>query len=81
MVAAIDVENLPGDQPGGVVGEERASGADVVDVHERAGRGLDLGLFQQRVELRNAGRGAGGERARRDGVDADALWPQLGTAS
>ena len=43
----------------------------------RAGR-LDLGLLEQRVELGDAGGGAGGERPGRDGVDADALGPELG---
>ena len=38
VVAAVDVEDLAGDQAGGVVGEEGAGGADVVDVDEGARR-------------------------------------------
>jgi hypothetical protein len=60
------------------VGKEGAGSTDVVDVDEGARRCLVLGLFQQGVELGDAGRGAGGERAGRDRVDADTLRAEFG---
>jgi hypothetical protein len=34
VVAAIDIENLPGDQPGGIVGEKGASRSDIIDADQ-----------------------------------------------
>ena len=51
MVTAVDIEHLAGDQASGVVGEEGAGDAHVIDVDERARRRLDLGLLEQGVEL------------------------------
>lgn len=71
MATAVDIENLPGDEAGRVMGEECAGGADVANVDNGAGRGL--GLCEQRVEFGEARGGSGGERPGRDRVDADAL--------
>src|SRR5262249_62095576 len=64
VVSTIDVERFSGDEPSGIVREERCCRTDVIDADETAGRGFALGFFQQLVELRNAGGSARRERAR-----------------
>ena len=54
MVSAVDVEDLPRDEVGGLVGQEGAGGADIIDVNELAGGGFDLGLLEQGVKFGDA---------------------------
>src|SRR5438034_11801976 len=78
MVSAVHVERFSGDEPRGVMGQERGGKADVVDAHQTAGGSLALRLLQKLVEFRNPRSGASSEWSRRDGVDADALRAELG---
>ena len=78
MVAAVDVEDLAGDEAGGVVSEEGTGGADVVDVDQLAGRSLDLGLSRAARRTRDAEGGAGGERLWRMAWTRMPFRPELG---
>src|SRR5271154_1647294 len=78
VVAAVDIERLAGDEPRRVVGKECGSGSDIVDANEAARRRFGLCLVEQRIEFGDAGRRTRRQRTRRDGVDADTLWAELG---
>src|SRR6516162_10703901 len=77
VIAAIDVEGLAGDQAGSVMREEGCCDAHIVDADQAARGSLRLRLVEQLIEFRYARGGARGERARRDGVHADALGAEL----
>ena len=61
-----------------VADKEGAQRAHVLDVDQLVEWCAHLGFLHQVVEILDAGGGAGGERAGRDGVHPDALGPQLG---
>src|SRR5262245_28504569 len=78
MVAAVDVKRFPGDEAGGVVGEEAGGDAHVLDADEAARRRLRFRLVEQRIEFGDAGSRPRRQRSGRDGVHADALRAELG---
>src|SRR5262249_20114670 len=79
VVAAIDVDGVPVDHTGAIGCEKGSYTTDVLDADELACRRLLGRLGKQLVEGGKAGRGARLQRARRDGVHADALGPKLGS--
>jgi hypothetical protein len=60
------------------VREKGSGGADVLDTDETMRRRLRLRFFEQRVEFRNSGRGARGQRSRRNRMHAYTFWTKLG---
>src|SRR5215475_6170268 len=63
VIAAIDIKRLAGDQLGAVHAEEGDGSTDVVDRYQVAAWRRRLRLLQQLVEVGNARRGPGLERA------------------
>src|SRR5262245_43230930 len=78
VIAAVDVKRFASNEPSGVVRKECRGNADIIDADKAPGRGLFLRLFEQLVELGDSRGGARGKRSRRDRVNTDSLWPQLG---
>src|SRR5271163_3826150 len=78
VITPVDIHHLASDELCAVEREKRRRRAHVVYTDQAPGRRLALGLVQEFVEFRNAGRGAGRERAGRDRMDTYALRTDLG---
>src|SRR5262249_32317970 len=79
VVATIDIQSFPCNQPGCVVREERCRDADIIDAHEAAGRSFAFGFLEQLIEFRNSRCSPGCEWSRGNRMNADALGPQFGS--
>src|SRR5271167_1766768 len=77
MVAAVDIDRVAGHRTSVRARQENAGGADLLDRDEPARRRALRHPLHQCVEIRNPRGGAGGERARADGMHANALGPKL----
>src|SRR6516164_5240498 len=75
VVATIDVEGLPSDQPRCIVSKKSGRHANIVDADKASGRRLGLGFVQECIEFRYSGGRARRQWTGRNCVHANPLWP------